>query len=85
MCSGRDSPSHLHDVGGVRVVSRRGRDQAGWGGRGTGDALGCNAVESWGRKYKKKKKMYAMKQLKKELWDREVIIYSPLTEPQHRR
>lgn len=55
MCSGRDSPSHLHDVGGVRVVSRRGRDQAGWGGRGTGDALGCNAVESWGGKYKKKK------------------------------
>jgi len=40
-------------VGGVRVVSRRGRDQAGWGGRGTGDALGCNAVESWGKKYQK--------------------------------
>jgi len=48
LCSGRDSPSHLHDVGGVRVVSRMGRDQAGWGGRGTGNALGCNAVESWG-------------------------------------
>lgn len=50
-CGGRDSPSHLHDVGGVRVVSRRGRDQAGWGGGGTGDALGCNAVVSWGNKY----------------------------------
>jgi len=83
LCSGRDSPSHTHDVGGVRVVSRRGWDQAGWGGRGTGDALGCNAVESWGKKISKG--MYAMKQLKMDLWDIEVTIYCPLMEPQHRR
>lgn len=57
LCSGWDSPSHLHDVGGVRVLSRRGRDQAGWGGRGTGNALCCNAVKLWGEKNVKRKHM----------------------------